>query len=308
MNIQSHINPDTTLAALDMEFLKTFIAISELGSFSKAAKRVFRTPSAVSMQIKKLEEILKTPLFKRDSRSVELTYDGEILLGYARRIIALNNEALSRFLKPTMTGTVRLGSPEDYGSRLLPTILKNFACSHPHVMVDVVIDSTENLTKRHEAGELDVMLTTAKPESPLEINQTVILEEPLAWVGMKGGQAHLQDPIPLTMWEPGCAWRSRMVEALEHAGRSYRVAYMSANSIAQRAAVIADLTIAAFPKSFIEPPLVRLGEVLGLPEPGTYQIRLSTRANLDAVGEAVRDQVIASFEAFKTGELECCAV
>lgn len=308
MNIQSQINPDSTFTALDMDFLKTFIAIAELGSFSKAAKQIFRTPSAVSMQIKKLEENLKTPLFKRDSRSVELTYDGEILLGYARRIIALNNEALSRFLKPTMTGTVRLGSPEDYGSRLLPSILKKFACSHPHVMVDVIIDSTENLTKRQEAGELDVMLMTANPESPISPNQMVVLEEPLVWVGMKGGQAHLQEPIPLTMWEPGCAWRTRMVEALESAGRSYRVAYMSANSIAQRAAVVADLTIAAFPKSFIEPPLVRLGETLGLPEPGTYQIRLNTRTNLDAIGEAVRDHVIASFEAFKNGELECCSV
>lgn len=305
MNAQSSVIIDSCFQSLDTEFLKTFVSIAELKSFSKAAKQVYRTPSAVSMQIKKLEEMLNTSLFDRNSRSVALTYEGEILLGYAKRILALNNEVLSRFLKPTMTGTVKLGSPEDYGYRLLPMILKKFASTHPHVMVDVIIDSSENLLKRYEAGELDVTLITCETNADLEDDQTVVLEEPLVWVGLKNGQAWQQDPIPVTMWENGCAWRARMVEALEKAGRDYRIAYKSANAVAQRAAIMADLTIAAFPHSFVEAPLVRLGEAQGLPDPGSYHIRLKTRPSLDPVGEAVRDHVIASFEAFKCGELEC---
>lgn len=308
MNSPTQIPTDQVLSSLDSEFLRTFVAIAEFGSFSKAAKQVFRTPSAVSMQVKKLEEILGTSLFKRDSRSVELTYEGEILLGYARRILALNSEVLSRFLKPTMTGTVRLGSPEDYGSRLLPVILKKFSETHPYVTVDVVIDTSEKLVERYDRGELEVTLMTSRTVDPLIAEQSLVLEEPFVWVGLKGGQAWQQDPVPVTMWEPGCAWRNRMVECLEEAGKDYRIAYMSANSIAQRAAVIADLTIAAFPASFIDPPLVRLGAQQGLPEPGTYHIRMLARPDLDTVGEAVKDHVIASFEAFKTGELECCPV
>lgn len=308
MNSPTKLSTDQILPSLDSDFLRTFVAIAELGSFSKAARQVFRTPSAVSMQIKKLEEMLDTSLFKRDSRSVELTYEGEILLGYARRILALNYEVLSRFLKPAMSGTVRLGSPEDYSSRLLPIILKKFSETHPHVTVDVVIDASESLIERYERGDLDVTLMTSAPNSPLMAEQSVVLEESIVWVGLKGGQAWQQNPVPVTMWEAGCAWRDRTVESLEDAGKEYRVAYMSANSIAQRAAVMADLAIAAFPASFIDPPLTRLGKQQGLPDPGNYQIRMLARSDLDPVGEAVRDHVISSFEAFKAGELECCPV
>jgi len=128
------------LPLLDNDILRTFVAIAETGNFSTAAEVVFRTPSAVSMQIKKLEEQLKTTLFLRDARSVTLTAHGETLLTYARRMIALSNEAVSRFVMPELTGVVRLGAPEDIGERgLLPGILKRFAEAFPAIMVDVTI-------------------------------------------------------------------------------------------------------------------------------------------------------------------------
>src|SRR5687767_14280199 len=101
------------LPVLELDIMKTFIAISETGNFTTAAEAVFRTPSAVSMQIKKLEDTLRVPLFRRDARSVTLTHHGEILLSYAKRMIALNNEAVSRFVVPEMNGIVRLGAPDD---------------------------------------------------------------------------------------------------------------------------------------------------------------------------------------------------
>ena len=169
MNIQVPYKGESSLPTLDMEFLRTFVTISDLGNFSKAAKKVHRTPSAVSMQVKKLEEVLNCSLFKRDARSVTLTQEGELLLGYARRILMMNNEVLSKLLVPEMTGTVRLGSPEDYGSRLLPIILQKFSETHPHVAVDVVIDSSQSLLDRLEAGELDVtMFTRRLLDRPIE--------------------------------------------------------------------------------------------------------------------------------------------
>lgn len=130
------------LPMLDIDVLRTFVAIADTGSFSSAANAVFRTPSAVSMQIKKLEEQLGVAVFDRDARSVTLTSDGEILLGYARRLLALNREAVSKFVAPTVTGVVRLGSPDDIGECVLPLVLKRFSESHPGVTVDVVIDQT----------------------------------------------------------------------------------------------------------------------------------------------------------------------
>ena len=119
------------LPLLDLDVLRTFVAIAETGSFTTASSAVFRTPSAVSMQIKKLEDILGRTVFSRDARSVALTSDGEMLLGYARRLLAINREAVSKFIIPDISGVVRLGSPDDYGERVLPHVLKRFAQSHP---------------------------------------------------------------------------------------------------------------------------------------------------------------------------------
>ena len=128
------------LPLLELDVLRTFVAIAETGSFTAAASAVFRTPSAVSMQIKKLEDMLRCTVFTRDARSVTLTTDGEMLLGYARRLLAINRDAVSKFIVPDVSGVVRLGSPDDYGERVLPKVLKRFAKSHPSVAVDVVID------------------------------------------------------------------------------------------------------------------------------------------------------------------------
>ncbi len=305
MNLQSRKLKDQVFASLDMEFLKTFVAIVESGSFAQAAKQVYRTPSAVSMQIKRLEEVLDASLFNRAPRSVTLTADGETLLGYAKRILALNNEIMSRFHEPEMTGNVRLGSPDDYGSRLLPVILRKFADSHPHVTVDVVIDTTERLIERMADGDLDVAMTTADIDQPLLKNEMIVLEEPLVWVGVKGGCAHLKNPVPVAMWETGCAWRSGAVQSLEKMNKTYRVAYMTASIIGQRAAILSDLAVAVAPQSFLEDPIIRLSEEDGFRDPGKYQIRLRYRPDLDAVGVAVKDHMISSFDAFKNGELSC---
>ena len=287
--------PAMAQAPADIDLLRTFLAIAETGSFSKAAERVFRTPSAVSMQVKKLEETLGASVFERDSRSVKLTQSGEMLVGYARRILALSNEMMARFVMPEMEGTVCLGAPDDYGERIMPQVLKRFAETHPNVQVNVIIETSDLLIKRFENGQLDVMVYTAQSQQ-LEDGAQVLLEEDLVWAGVRGGCAWERDPLPLSMWEEGCAWRSGAVRALTEVGRSYRTAYMTAHTQAQRAAIVSDLAIAPFPKSFITEPLIELGEKQRLPKLATYQIRMRVKDNPGCCSRAVADHVTACFD------------
>lgn len=282
--------------ALELDLLRTFVAIADTGSFKSAAELVFRTPSAISMQVKKLEDIVGRPVFRRDARSVNLTQDGEVLLAYARRLLSLSDEALGHFRKPQMEGVVSLGAPDDYGSRFLPGILKRFATTHPGVVVDVVIDQSANLQERVKKGKLDLTLISCSGAVASNPDIEIILEEKLVWTGVKGGCAHLKDPLPVSMWEEGCAWRSNAVAALSSIGRDYRVAYMSAHSSGQKAAVLADLAVAPFPKSLLDHPMIALSEEDGLPELNTYCIGLfKNPAASDAV-MAVASHIRSAFE------------
>ncbi|MGB6116591.1 MAG: LysR substrate-binding domain-containing protein [Mesorhizobium sp.] len=286
------------LPLLELDVLRTFVAIAETGSFTMAANAVFRTPSAVSMQIKKLEDTLGRSLFNRDARSVSLTADGEILIGYARRLLAINREAVSKFVAPDIEGVVRVGSPDDYGERVLPDVLKRFARSHPAIAVDVIIDQSPNLRKRMDDGGLDITLMTCTT-SMIPTDSEIVLTEPLVWVGAPGGCAHLRDPLPVSLWEEGCIWRTRALDHLTESGRAYRVAYMSAHTSGQRAAILSDLAIAPLPKSFIGGDLVALGPKDGLPELGTYNIIMTVRRDASAPVKAVADHLRATMEQLK---------
>ncbi|MBX9450968.1 MAG: LysR substrate-binding domain-containing protein [Neoaquamicrobium sediminum] len=282
---------------LDLDVLRTFVAIAETGSFTLAAGSVFRTPSAVSMQIKKLEDILGASVFLRDARSVTLTQEGEMLMGYARRMLALNREAVSKFIVPDIAGVVRLGSPDDYGERILPTVLKRFAKTHPAIAVDVIIDMSGNLRRRLAERQLDITLLTARNNVPSDAE--VLLTEPIVWGGAKGGCAHLRDPLPVSLWEEGCVWRADALDALGRAGRNYRVAYMSAHTAGQRAAILSDLAIAPLPKSFIGEEIVALGPDEGLPLLSNYNLAMIVAPDASAPVQAAADHIRATFESFR---------
>ena len=285
------------LPLLDLDVLRTFVAIAETGSFTAAANAVFRTPSAVSMQIKKLEETLRCAVFNRDARSVSLTADGEVLMGYARRMLAINREAVSKFVVPDVSGVVRLGSPDDYGERVLPSVLKRFAQSHPSVAVDVIIDQSVNLRRRLNERELDITLFTVCRNIPPEAE--ILLTEPIVWGGARGGCAHMKKPLPVSVWEEGCAWRADALEALGRDGVEYRIAYMSAHTAGQRSAILADLAIAPLPKSFIGDEIVALGSEHGLPQLSNYNLAMIVAPDASAPVRAAADHIRATMEAFK---------
>ena len=279
-----------SLPLLDNDVLRTFVAIADTGNFSTAAEAVLRTPSAVSMQIKKLEEQLRTTLFLRDARSVSLTPHGEMLLTYARRLIALSNEAVSRFVMPELSGVVRVGAADDIAERLLPSILKDFAGKFPGIMVDVTVDMSMKLRRRMDEQRLDLALVNYSARNDMAPGE-VVYNDRLVWAGAKCGSAHLRDPLPISIWEDGCIWRQVAVDGLEQMKRPYRIAYLSANTMAQRAAVVSDLAIAPFPRSYLTDDMVVLGCKEGLPELMSFDIRLLSAPQLSVPAKAVAESI-----------------
>ena len=257
---------------LEIDLLRTLVAIVNTGSFSRAATAVYRTPSAVSMQMKRLEEIVGKPIFAKDGRSVALTPTGEELVGYARRILQLSDEALSRFRCQSTTGVVRLGTPDDYATRFLPPILARFAATHPMVQVDVTCLSSTSLLPLLDEGTLDIALVSVcSAHTP----NTIVHREPLVWAGVKRGVAHERRPLPLALSGPSCSWRLRALGELDTRNIPYRVAYTSQHYIGQVAALLADLAVAPLPASVVTGDLGLVDDP-SLPPLGFYEIDLKT--------------------------------
>jgi len=262
---------------LDNEVLRTFVAISECGTFTGAAKVMHRTPSALSMQIKRLEQNLGKCLFIREPRQVRLTPEGEALLDYSRRLLRLNEEAVQYFLSPTLEGKVGIGTSDDVGTRILPEVLAQFARSYPAVLVNVVVGSSKQNLTRLDAGELDMALVTVADEVR-DIRGEVVHEEPLVWAGREGASAFLRTPLPIAVAHEGCSWRRISLRALARAGKPYRIAYTCEHCSGQEAAMVADLAVAPFPKSLVRPPLKEIDNQ-DLPEIGSYQLALVRRGS-----------------------------
>ncbi|SKA25745.1 LysR family transcriptional regulator [Consotaella salsifontis] len=296
----NQLDPLTAVAApsrLDFDLLQTFVAICESGNFSKAAERVHRTPSAVSLQVKKLEEMLGRELFRREARSVTLTGDGEVLLGYARRMQKLCDETMHHFKLPPMEGRVRFGAPFDSGVVAIPELLSRFARTHPHVEVDVRLDSSTALRRRCLAGEIDLVLVSCDDGHTERME--IVHTEPLVWVGLRHGRAQGHSPLPLALADHGCSWRGRALAALDAAGVSYRISYSSEFCQGQIAAVRADLAIAPLPLSVVEPPLVCLDESTGLPPLGSYDVQLMRRVGAGPMADALALHITDCFRALR---------
>lgn len=290
--------PQSAMPLLEIDVLRTFVSIAESGSFTRAAGQVFRTTSAVSMQIKRLETMLDCALFVREARRITLTDDGERLLGYARRLLKLNEETVSAFISPRLNGRVRFGTPADIGTHILPGLLSLFARTHPGIEVNVSVGRSVDMIQRIDAGELDVALISVGNLGQDDSRGEVIHSEPLVWAGRAGGVAVERNPLPLALSSPECAWRRQAMDALDRAGRLYRIAYSSEQCAGQEAAMIADLAVAPYPLSLIRPPLKRLEEGDSLPSLGEYQIKLLSAAGRSEAVEVLSRHVIAAFAAY----------
>ena len=276
---------------LDSDVLATLIAIADTGSFTRAGDMVGRTQSAVSMQMKRLEELIGRPLFAREGRNLHLTGDGERMLVHARRIVRMHHEALSHFLEPEMTGVVRIGIFDDLAERYLPVILSRFAKTHPLVELDVYAEDSHPLLKRFNDGWLDLALVGNERRPDGEI----VLREPLVWVTSGTHCTHEMDPLPVAMTEDGCSWRRSAIASLKAAGRAFRVCYTSRNHAGLVAPVAAGLAVSALPLSSVRRNMRILGESEGFgPLEDLEVVMLYVRTRCNPALEALADHVRAS--------------
>lgn len=278
------------LPNLDVDLLKTFAVLAETGNFTRTAEEVGRTQSAVSMQVKRLEELVGKPLIARVGRSNSLTADGQMMLDYARRMIQLNDEAMTVFTKPEITGHVRFGTPDDYADRILPDVMARFARTNPKVQVDVDCQASRTMVDMVKSGDLDLAMITCECDIA---NAQVIRSERLLWVTSARHSVHRSEVLPVALSQFGCAWRQMALDGLEVIGRPYRLAYSSSNSVAVTSAVLAGLAIAAIPEICMRPGMRVLSETDGFPPPGMFDIGLirssKTNAAIDSLTRHITD-------------------
>lgn len=264
---------DQANRTLNLDALRSFVAICETGSFRRAAERVHKSPSAVSLQIGKLEDVLGARLLDRDARHVALTDQGGTLLGQARRLLGLSDETLALFRKPPLAGRLCLSAPHDLGVSLVPGLLRRLADVHPDVHVDVRLGTSDAVQKGITDGSTNIALFNDVGASA--IPATDLYSEPLVWLVLNGGRAGGQTPLPLAVAEPGCAWRDAALNALQTSERAYRIAYSSDTSMGQAAALHADLAVAALPLSLADRDLVEAPAQFALPKLPTTHIRVA---------------------------------
>ena len=255
---------------LDMTALRSFVAVAEAEGVTRAAGRLNLTQSAVSMQLKRLEESLGTSLLDRSTRNVRPTAAGDRLLAYARRMLHLNDEALSHISDTADVGEVVLGIPVDIMDPAIPRVLRQFRAEFPSVRVQLVADNTIGLKQAFQHGDCHVILTT---EKGCDTNGRTIAELPLMWVGPKGGQAWERRPLPLALGK-SCVFRSHAIRALERGGIDWEVALEATAHRAIEAAVSADLAVELLLKGTQASHFELVDHDGALPDLDTWQINL----------------------------------
>jgi DNA-binding transcriptional LysR family regulator len=287
----------------DLDVMRTFSTGMELGNFAKAADRLGRSTSAVSAQLKKLEEQAGTPIFRKAGRGLALTDAGETMLAYARRLLELNDEAAAAVHSVELEGWVRLGLQEDFGENLLPEVLGRFVRAHPKVRIEARVVRNVELIDRVTSGKLDLAL--AWSDGTLTPHHEPIAEVPMRWIGAAAGQRpwtpESGEPLPLASLEAPCLMRTAATKALDSAGIPWRLAFVSPSLGGLWAATAAGLGVTirtpiglpAKVKSLVPdeeglPELPKLGLVLhrAEAEPGPATARLASIV-LQSVREAV---------------------
>lgn len=245
------------LAALDM-----LVTVAETGGFTAASVRLGRTQSAVSVRIQDLEAQLGQKLLERSRRGVTPTDAGERLIGHARRLLAVEREALADLGGEAATGRLRVGVPDDYVDAYLRPLIARFAAEHPRVELELRCDLSKRIEPALAAGEFDIAVITQDPVRP---KGETLRREPLVWVAARGHRPELQEVLPLALFSEGCRARPRVVAALTGAGRAHRLVFSSSHTAGVISAVEAGFCVTAITESAVPPSLRRLGAAEGLP-------------------------------------------
>jgi len=256
---------------LDIDLLRTFATIADAGNFTRAAERLGRMQSTISLQMKRLEGTLGRQVLERNAHRVRVTAEGETLLAYARQMLRLNDEVVSRVLEPDLEGIVRMGTPEDFATTHLPGVLADFARTYPRVALEVTTDLTLNLLERFHGGEFDVVLVKRERLGPLQGTQ--VWREPLVWAALDRFVIE-RNPLPLVVSPHPCVYRKRALSSLDDIGRRWRIVYTSTSLAGAQAAVRAGLGITVLPREMVPGGLITLGADAGLPQLDDTEIAL----------------------------------
>ncbi|CAN7222479.1 LysR substrate-binding domain-containing protein [Neorhizobium sp. LjRoot104] len=277
---------------LDIDLLRSFALGVELGSFARAADRLGRSPSAVSLQLKKLEEQVGETLLHKQGRGLALTEAGEILLGYAKRILELNDEARAAVRGvDKLEGWVRIGVPQDFAETWLPGLLGRFSKNHPKVRVEARVDRGVAMVQAIDRGELDVALTWGTIANP---RAEILARREIAWIGPSGFRHAPGDPLPIVAFDPPCAFRKAAIDALDSHGITWRHAFASPSLAGLWAAVTAGLGVTP---RILEGKPVHLAALdpgdAALPDLGTIELALHVaETRLPAPAEELKRLVL----------------
>lgn len=280
---------------LDIDLLRCFVTIADTSSFTRAGERLGRTQSAISLQLKRLEEQIGRTLVLRSPRSLSITPDGERLIGHARQILRLHDATVAEMFEPDIAGSVRVGVPEDFATAHLPTVLATFAQAHPLVELEVTCDLTLNLLERFHAGQFDLALVKRQPTQEQQ-DGVRVWREPLVWVARDRTSAADYTRVPLVVSPEPCVYRKRATEALDAMGRPWRVAYTSTSLAGSLSAVRAGLGITVLPLEMVPSILTAVGPDAGLPPLYDTEIALIEAPGLSDTAHLLAQHIIAALE------------
>jgi len=275
----------------DITTLRSFVAVAETGGVTKAAGFLHLTQSAVSMQLKRMEEALDVALLDRSGRTVALTADGEQLFAYAKRMVELNDEAWRRLTANEFEGEITLGVPHDIIHPYIPPILKRFAGEFPRLQIRLISASTRRLREMFGRGECDIILTTEEQPGP---GGEVLVELPLRWVGATGGSAWRKNPLPVAFCSQ-CIFRGQVLRRLDAEGWDWETVVDSENDTAVEAVVSADLAIHAAIEGFHHTGSSPIDHKGQLPDPGSTQIVLYLPNTQETLPKALSDMIRAAY-------------
>src|SRR5215218_6573743 len=277
---------------LDTSLLRAFLAVVEAGGVTRAAASLNVSQAAASQQIKRLEEALDCRLFERSGRRLVLAPAGERLLAQARRLLAMNDEVWSSMRTPSFEGEVRLGVPYDIVGSFVPGVLRRFAKAQPRVRVSLVCEDSKIVREALKSGGVDLALTT---ETECGRHGETLRTDRLVWVGAPGGDAHLKDPLPVSLGAPTCVFRPVAIEALGKARRDWRAVCEVSRLEPVHAAIEAGLAVAPLLRSSVPERFEILGREARLPALPEFQINLYAPPGAGPAARDLAEHVRASF-------------
>lgn len=282
------------LKNIPTDLLRTFASIADLGGFTPAGELLGRSQPAISLQIKRLESLVGKPLLRRGTGSIELTVAGEMLLGYARQILALNDSALAQLSDSPVSGKIRFGIPSEFASSLMPSILGSFSKAYPNISLEITCALSRQLLADNQRRRYDLIL--ALHDDPDDALNELILIDKLVWVGGKTAIATSHTTLPLVLAPEGCIYRKRGLERLRQKNRKWQIGYTNPDLSGIQTAIEQGLGITVLAKSTIPSSLQPLPADHDLPELGQIGISLLEPENagnpaVERLSEFVRDSL-----------------